>query len=196
MIEKFVKFISKYSPINQEETEYIEKNIPLKRFSKNEVFFREGSISKAIYFILEGCVRLFYNADGKDKTAYFYTEGKFLCANESFINKTPARENFQALENTTLMVFTEANLIDLLKNYSNFENVERFAILDELVTSNRLIESFTTQSPEERYIELLDSNRELFQRVPQQYIATYLGVSPESLSRIRKRISQKSNERS
>lgn len=188
MFDKFIKHINQYLSLSKEEIEFAKNHFPLKEYSKNEVFFKEGNIATSIYFVIEGCVRLYYNADGNEKTAYFYTEGKFFCANESFVKNTPARENFQALENTTIMSIHKSFDVELLDKFPNFEIIERYALLDELITNNRIIESFVSKSPQERYTELLKTNKALFQRVHQQHIASYLGISPESLSRIRKRI--------
>lgn len=191
---KFLKHITKYAPLTEEEAEFARNHFPIKKYSKNEVFFKEGNTARSIYFVIEGCVRLFYSVDGNEKTAYFYTEGKFFCANESFARNTSARENFQALESTTIMLFPKSLGDELFETFPNFEMVERLALIDELITNNRIIESFVSKSPEERYIELLKTNKELFQRVHQQYIASYLGISPQSLSRIRKRITKNSSQ--
>ncbi|MBB6461988.1 Crp/Fnr family transcriptional regulator [Flammeovirga kamogawensis] len=188
MLNKFVTHINKYAPITTEEAEYAFAHFPVKEYKKNEVFFKEGSVATNIYFVIEGCVRLFYNVDGNEKTAFFFTEGKFLCANESFIKNTIAKENFQALENTTIMLFPKTLDPTIFTKFPNFEMIEKYALIDELITNNRIIESFVTKSPEERYIDLLKTNKALFQRVHQHYIASYLGISPQSLSRIRKRI--------
>jgi len=121
MFEKFVALISQYASLNKEEVEFARKNFPIKSYSKNEMISNEGEISQSIYFVLEGCVRLFYNVDGKEKTAFFYTEGKFLCANESFLKNTPAKENFQALEDTTVVIFHKSINVEIVKKFSNFE---------------------------------------------------------------------------
>lgn len=194
MFDKFLKLIHQYSPLTKAEAEFIEKNIPIKIYAKNELFFEEGTISQTIYFVLEGCVRQFYNVEGKEKTAYFYAEGKFICAGESYNFNIPAIENFQALEGTTLMLFHKPMNDLLLKTFPNFELIARYATEDELISCKQMIASFVTKSPQQRYLELLVTNKELFQRVDQQYIASYLGISPESLSRIKKRIVQPSNQ--
>ena len=196
MLDQFQGLLKNYPSISEEEYDFIKRNIPIKTYSKNEVFFKEGMIAQTIYFVLSGCVRLFYNADGNDKTAYFYTEGMFICANESYLHHTPANENFQALEETTVLLFHKSIESTLNEKLKNYQEIERLAIVEELIRSNRIIESFITKKPEERYLELIQSNMELFQRVHQQYIATYLGISPESLSRIRKRLAQKTKNHS
>ncbi|OHX64557.1 Crp/Fnr family transcriptional regulator [Flammeovirga pacifica] len=190
MLDKFRQLIEKYASISEEEAKFAVNHFPVEKHDKNEVFFKEGSIAKTVYFVIEGCVRIFYNVDGNEKTAFFFTEGKFFCANESFLNNTPARENFQALENTTIMSFPKSFDVAQMEKFPNFEMIEKYALIDELITNNRIIESFVTKSPEERYIDLLKTNKALFQRVHQQYIVSYLGISPESLSRIRKRIAR------
>lgn len=190
MFDKFLKLINQYTPLSQEEIHYLRKirsYIPIKTFKKNEIIFREREYFHTMYLILEGSVRLYYNVDGNDKTAFFYTEGKFICAGESFTYNVPANENYQALEDTTLMFFHENTLEDLVKLFPNFKYISRLVIEDELITSQNMVASFITKSPEERYLELIETNCELFQRVHQHYIASYLGVSPETLSRIKKR---------
>lgn len=191
MFKKYIEFINQYAPPSQEELDYIKQHVPIKPYKKNQIIFKEGEISTTIYFILEGCVRLFYNSDGIDKTAFFYTEGKFICAGESYTFGTPAIENYQAIEDSVLMHFHKDTVDEILKRFPNFELVARYAVEDELISSQKIIASFITKSPEERYLDLLKTHRDLFLRVPQQYIASYLGVSPETLSRIKKRVVQK-----
>jgi len=191
MFDKFLKLIRFYTELKPEDIDFFKSHIPINSFKKNELIFREGKISKTIYFILKGCVRLFYNVDGNEKTAFFYTEGKFVCAGESYTFNIPAKENYQAIEDTVLMCLDKPTIEKMLKFSPTLEIIARIAVEDELITSQRMIASFVTKSPEERYIELLENNNILFQRAPQQYIASFLGVSPETLSRIKKRVFEK-----
>jgi CRP-like cAMP-binding protein len=191
MFDKFLKLIQFYTKLNTEEIDFFKNHIPIRSFKKNEVFFDEGKISKTIYFILNGCVRLFYNVNGNEKTAFFYTEGKFICAGESYTFNIPAKENYQALEDTVLMCLDKRAIEKMFTFSANLEIIARIAVEDELITCQQMIKSFVTKSPEERYNELLEKNSNLFQRAPQQYIASFLGVSPETLSRIKKRVFEK-----
>ncbi|MQN89387.1 hypothetical protein F7D34_06070 [Prevotella copri] len=86
------------------------------------------------------------------------------------------------------MILDKKKVETLLQKDSKFEAIGRIATENELIASQKIIASFVTKTAEERYLELLESNSELFQNVPQQYIASFLGVSPETLSRIKKRI--------
>jgi len=191
MSEKFITHIAQYADLSQEEVKYIQSHVPTRSYKKGEIIFREGVISDTIYFVLQGCVRLYYNVEGDEKTAFFYTEGKFICAGESYTFNVAAKENYQALEETTLMLFDKQTIEHLLAIFPKFELIARVATEDELITCQRMIASFITKSPEERYRELFQTNGQLFQRVAQQYIASYLGVSPETLSRIKKRVHKK-----
>lgn len=187
MYEKILNHINFYAKLNSQETEFFKNHVHIEQFKKNELIFTQGKVSSIIYFLVKGCVRLYYDIDGVDKTAFFYTEGKFICAGESYTFDTPSQENFQALEESILICF-EKNDIEKLLNFSpKFELIARIATEDELITCQRIIASFVTKTPEERYIELLKNNSSLFLRVPQHYIASFLGITPEALSRIKTR---------
>ncbi|WP_320019137.1 Crp/Fnr family transcriptional regulator [Labilibaculum manganireducens] len=192
-MEYLIRHIEDYAKLSEYEKENMLLFVKKRHFEKNEIMFTEGKIANEIYFVTKGCVRLFYNVDGKDRTAFFYTDGQFICAGESYTYNVPARENYQAIEKTEIYVFDKANIEKLLEVSSKFELIARIATENELIVCQRIIASFVTKSAEERYIELLETNGELFQRVPQQYIASFLGVSPETLSRIKKRVLSKGN---
>lgn len=187
-MDSFLKHIENYIRFDEAELAHLRKFIHKRTYEKNEVIFSEGRISNEIYFLTKGCVRLFYNVDGKDKTAFFYTEGKFICAGESYTFNVPAKESYQAIEPSEIYIFTKTNIEKLLKISPRFEILARIATENELILCQSIIASFITKTAEERYQELLENNGDLFNRVPQQYIASFLGVSPETLSRIKKRI--------
>ena len=190
-MDRLIENIKVYIPLNNNEIQLLKNAVDKKIYQKNELIFTEGKISDEIYFVTKGCVRLFYNVDGNDKTAFFYTEGQFICAGESYTFNIPAIENFQAIEQTELFVFEKSKIENLLKEVPKFEVLARIATENELITCQKVIASFVTKSAEERYIDLLNTNGELFHRVPQQYIASFLGVSPETLSRIKTRVFNK-----
>ncbi len=187
LIEK----IKAYADLSESEIELLTNSVEKKTFKKNEMIFSEGKVSDEIYFLTKGCVRLFYWVDGTDKTAFFYTEGLFFVAGESFTFNVPAIENFQAVEESEIYIFKKDKIEMLLEAIPKFEIIARIATENELITYQKLVASFVTKSAEERYKDLLENQSELFQRVPQQYIASYLGVSPETLSRIKSRVFKK-----
>lgn len=187
-MERLLKSIQDYISLSEKEIELLYNAIEKRLFRKNDVIFTEGNLAEDIYYVTQGCVRLFYTVDGTDKTAFFYTEGKFICAGESYTYNIPAVENYQAVEDTELFIFSKSKIDLLLKEVPSVEVIARIATENELITCQKVIASFVTKSAEERYIDLLNTQGELFQRVPQQYIASFLGVSPETLSRIKARV--------
>jgi CRP-like cAMP-binding protein len=190
-MKNLAQLISAYVELETHEIEALDNVLEKKSLQKNEMILTEGIISHEIYLVIKGCVRLYYNVDGNHKTAFFYTEGQFICAGESYTFNVPAKENYQAIEDTEIYVFSRECVERLLAISNKFEILGRIATENELIACQKMIASFVTKSAEERYVELLDTQGELFQRVPQQYIASYLGVSPETLSRIKTRAFQK-----
>ncbi len=188
MAEAFIHYIRQYIPLDPFETKLLMDHIRVRQFRKNEMIFQEGCISDEIYFVIRGCVRLIYNTDGEERTAFFFTEGQFICAGESYTFQIPARESYQAIEDTELVIFDRKNIDHLLHISPKFEQIARIATENELITCQRIIASFITRTAEERYLELMQTKGDLFLRVPQQYIASFLGITPETLSRIKKRV--------
>lgn len=190
-MQKLFNALEKYTPLSPAEKALITKYVHLKTVDKQAIFFREGQTAQAIYFVLEGCARLLYTVGGQEKTAFFYTEGAFICAGESFTYQVPAVETYQAIEPTQIAIFTREAINTLIQNAPVFARIGQIATENELIRCQKIIASFITQSPEARYLALLNEENALFQRVPQQYIASFLGISPESLSRIKARIHRK-----
>ena len=118
----------------------------------------------------------------------FAKENEFVCNFDSFIRKTASQKNIIALEPTELLVISWDNLQKLYKTLSNGEKFGRLLIEDVYTEAIKHIISFYTESPQHRYLEFIQEHKELVQRIPQYYIASYVGVKPQSLSRIRKRM--------
>lgn len=160
--------------------------------NKKEHFFINGEIAKYVAFVNKGCLRYYYIDDeGGDHIIYFAQENWWIGDLNSFYGDVPTPNNLQALETTELFAFDKTNF-DLLRN--------EIPAFDEYVkkrhakaTSARLDEMMAqrSESAEERYLKLLKSFPDIFQRVLQHYIASFLGIKPESLSRIRKKLHDK-----
>jgi len=187
----FLTYLEQYISLNEDEVSFIRENISVVHYKKNEVIFRAGNVSQTIYFVCEGMVRLFYNVDGNEKTAFFYPEGKFMCAGESYTYGVPAQENYQAIEECKIIHLHKSLIERILKEMPQMELIGQIATEGELIVCQKMIANFVCLSPEERYSDLLQQNGALFLRVPQNYIASYLGVSAETLSRIKKRVQEK-----
>ncbi|MCW3122757.1 MAG: putative transcriptional regulator, Crp/Fnr family [Flavipsychrobacter sp.] len=163
-----------------------------RQLSKQELFAKEGKVSLDIGFLLNGNMRHYYTRDGEEKTKYFYFEGHFVSSYISCIRQQPSELTIEAMTDCTLLVFRYK---DLLKLYDLSHKWERFGRLVAEYLAIGLEERMTgllMLSPEERYIQLLESNKQkIIERIPQHYVSSYLGITPVSLSRIRNRMAKK-----
>ncbi|MCB0663176.1 MAG: Crp/Fnr family transcriptional regulator [Saprospiraceae bacterium] len=183
--------IGRFLPLQSEEADALRAGIPIKHFEKGTVLLREGQISQNSYFNLKGCVRKYYLVDGEEKTTEFFTEEQSVASLQSYINKTPANHYLECVEDCVLAVLNYDKEIELYKKVEGFESLCRVSVEDEFGKQQEILAKFITSSPEERYQDLLKTRPDLLQRVPQYHLASYLGIKPESLSRIRKRIADK-----
>lgn len=187
-MEKLFEYFNSHIALNTDDLAFIKKNAIIKNIPKNQVILLEGDVSREFYFIINGSMRLFYLSEGEEKTAYFYTENTFVSSYESFTKQTPAKHNLATIEDSTLVVFTLESVGRFLNYSPKFDLLARIIMEEELSTYQHIISSFITKNAEQRYIQLLHESPELVKRIPQHQIATFIGVAPETLSRIRKRI--------
>jgi CRP-like cAMP-binding protein len=152
---------------------------------KNEYLIREGQTCQHLYFINDGLLRMFYLQNGDELTRYFASAGTFATALTSFLTRQPTVENIQALEDTTLLQLHTDDLQRLYAEFPAWERLSRQLFEQAYLFMARRIENFIRLSAEQRYQELVRVAPDLLQRVPQKYIASYLGIHPKSLSRIR-----------
>jgi CRP-like cAMP-binding protein len=153
-------------------------------YAKNEIIQDIGSKCKNIYFVKEGCARIFYFKDGHDITEHFAFENELIVRAESLFTGKSTSKGIQAIDQTTIIsIDSEA----LFKSYDTHQDLERlFRILfeREYVNTVKRIESLQFKSAKERYLELLQTT-DYVQKIPLKYLATYLGITQVSLSRIR-----------
>lgn len=159
-----------------------------KHFEKGAVLLQEGQVFKQFYFILDGCLRSFSVEEGKDVNVQFYFEDEFACDFESFRNETPSQFNLVAMEDTTVYYAIKTEAVQVLKNESTYLFLFRF-FQDHYFKETEHSNSFKLLSPEQRYRYLLEQKPHYIQRVPLIHLATYLGMSRETLTRVRKKIS-------
>lgn len=183
--------MSEFMPLSESEAKLVDDCIPVKTFKKGTLLLREGQVANESYFCIKGCVRMYYLVDGEEKTTFFYTEEQAIAPMKSYINRIPADHYLECVEDTTLAVLSYDKEQELYKHLPGFESVCRVSMEDDFGKQQDMIASYITNSPEQRYLNLMKNRPELLNRVPQYHLASYLGVKPESLSRIRKRVSQK-----
>jgi CRP-like cAMP-binding protein len=183
-------FISKYITLTEEEKDAI---LPLDIFrtvKKGTILLKEGQKSQDEYFILKGCIRKYYIVEGEEKTTAFFTEMESLtphCVN----NNTPSEYYISCVEDTLLTITNPKMGVEINTKFPKFEIMCRI-FSEELLAKERInFDEFKTSSPEQRYLNLIQKRPDLIQRVPQHQLASYLGIKPQSLSRLRARIHEK-----
>ncbi len=159
---------------------------------KNEHLFQEGDIAKYVYFIEKGCLRQYYiNNNGEERTIYFKVENGWASELVSFLDNTPTELNLQALEDSKLQMINQKNWIFAVTQISSFTmGFIRSQQDTNYMLKKRLAEA-TVETPEEKYLRFIKEEPYLLQRIPLYHIASYLAMKPETLSRIRKKITQK-----
>jgi CRP-like cAMP-binding protein len=188
MTTQIIQSIKTFVPLNKEEEQAFLQILELKKFNKKEFLLQEGQICNKVTFINNGCMRLFYNVDGIENTIQFFFGDSWYTDYASFLTGKPTIENMQALEKTEVIQFKKENIYKLYASMPIFDRVGRIFAENAYLALSQLNQMKTNEEPETRYLNLLKTRPELAQQIPQHYIASYLGIKPETLSRIRKRI--------
>jgi CRP-like cAMP-binding protein len=144
-----------------------------------------GHTCKTIYFVKEGCVRIYYFKEDIDITESFEFENAFVARAESLFTGKPSRKAIQAIEDTSLIAIDSNKLFKLFESYPDLERLFRKIIEGSYVSTVNRIESLQFNTAEERYFNLIKDHPNVLKRIPLKYIASYLGITPVSLSRIR-----------
>ena len=163
----------------------------LKTYRKGENFINANNLNTKIAFILKGGFRIFYEKNDNEITCLLAFENGLIGSFESNILKQPCTQTIQAIEDSELFIIDYKDLETLYDRSPKFERVGRLILEYYLAFLQQRITSYLLDTPEERYMRLIRETPDLLNRVPLQYIASYIGVTPVSLSRIRKRILKK-----
>ena len=191
MSQNLIKKLRSYIEFNEDEQRFIETVFRVKHFAKGEHFLLAGDVCCEAAFIESGVFRFYINTDERDATYYFAAENEFICDYPSFLPQRPSSINIQALEPAEIQVISYD---DLQRFYRTINFGERFGrlIAEEIfVDSIQQLASFYQDKPAVRYQNFVHRFPQLVQRLPQYYIASYVGIEPQSLSRIRRRFLSK-----
>jgi CRP-like cAMP-binding protein len=183
-------FLSKYVTLTEEEKNAIVSLDIFHSVKKGTILLKEGQKSKESYFVLKGCIRTYYEIDAEEKTTAFYTEMEALTP-PCVITQTPSEYYVSCTEDCILLISNSDMEAEVNAKFPKFESLCK-KLSEELLAKERMdFDEFKTSSPEQRYLNLLEKRPDLIQRVPQHQLASYLGIQPQSLSRLRARISVK-----
>lgn len=190
MKDTLFDFISKYISLNDGERNALLSLDLFRSVKKGTILLKEGQRSNESYFVLKGCIRTYYVIDSEEKTTAFYTEMEALTP-PSVVNKTPSEYYISCVEDSILTISNSDMEVEINTKFPKFDIMCRM-LSEELLAKQRIdFDEFKTSSPEERYLNLLQKRPDLLQRVPQHQLASYLGIKPQSLSRLRARIVEK-----
>ena len=184
-MQTFLKHIQSFHPISKKaEKALLEISTEIK-FHKGIDVQSIGHTCKTIYFVKQGCVRIYYFKEDIDITESFEFENAFVARAESLFTGKPSRKAIQAIEDTSLIAIDSTKLFKLFKLHHDLETLFRNIIEASYVSTVNRIESLQFNSAEERYLNLIKDYSNILKRVPLKFIASYLGITPVSLSRIR-----------
>lgn len=191
MQDKLIEYFTNIMPLTQEEIDAIIETINIQQYKKGTILQQEGKISDEAYFVLEGCVRQYHLIDGEEKIVNFFTEGQWVFNSKALGKEEPSSFYLDCCTDVTLVVGDIKKEESLYQNYPRLETVSRKVMEQSYTNQYEQMSSYQLDSPEERYLKILNSRPELLQLVPQYQIANFIGIKPESLSRIRKRMTKK-----
>lgn len=183
-------FLSKYMILTEDEKQAIVSLDIFHAVKKGTVLLKEGQHSDLGYFVLKGCLRTYYVIEGDEKTTAFYTEMEGINPN-CIITKGPSEYYVSCIEDSIIIISDPSMEVQIFEKFPRFETLCRILTEDLLAKSKMSFDEFKISSPEQRYINLMENRPDLLQRVPQYQLASYLGITPQSLSRMRARMLNK-----
>lgn len=189
-IDMLYKTLSSRVKVTGEEFAEYAALCEIRNYKKNDHVFRQGEIPRFNIFIAKGCMRTYYvGEDGTERTTYFAEEGYWTGDLESMRSAKPTQQNIQALEDTETVILTRDRWEYCYQKFAWIQEIHAIGQQRRAAKLTEHIGRLLTDSPETNYVRLLQERPKLLQRVPQYYIASYLGITPETLSRIRKKLS-------
>ena len=185
-MQQVFDFISDYAKISEDELRFITKNIQFSSFKKGEILVKQGQLLNKISFVIKGAVRNYYSEEnGIEHTIGFIFENHPLVAFDSFTQQTPIAFTSVALENTDTIWVSQSVFYNFLEIYPRYEKVLRTILSKYMTIETEKAKLLRINSAKERYETLLRTQPEIIKRVPLKYIASYLGMALETLSRLR-----------
>jgi len=190
-IEKLIAHFQAYLPLDQEEIQELSSRIKARKIKRRQFILSHGEKCKHYNFVASGCFKM-YKVDpaGKEHNLLFASENQWITDIGSFHSEKPGELYIEAIEPSVIIQIEKKDLLYLYANYPKFDRNFRVIIEDEYIElQNRLLQTISSTA-EERYLSFLDQYPHLINRLPNTQIASYIGITPEFLSRIRKKLSR------
>jgi len=184
--EDFVRFLRQFVPLTDAEVK--KELLPIisaREFSKKQVITRAGEIENHMNFITRGLIRKYYKTNEDEHIVQISREGHLISAQESFYTRTPSEYYVEAIEPSTVISLTFDDMERLFASSHAFERLGRLVTVHTMVLKDKWQTSLIMQSPRERFLNFVEHHREIMQRVPQKYLASYLNIKPETFSRFK-----------
>ncbi len=191
MSRNLIEKLRSYIEFNEDEERFIDNVFRVKHFAKGEYFLLAGDVCCEAAFIESGVFRFYINTGERDATYYFAAENEFICDYPSFLPQRPSAVNIQALEAAEIRAISFDDLQSFYREVNSGERFGRLIAEEIFVDSIQQLASFYQDKPAVRYQNFVHRFPQLVQRLPQYYIASYVGIEPQSLSRIRRRFLSK-----
>lgn len=183
-MQQLIQYINQYTPLDKDAENALRDKVEFEFYCKNEFILEQNQKSNKIWFLKSGLVRKFYLHEGKEITSWIHSENEMFTSMHSYFHQKPSQEYIQAIEKSELISITYQNSLELNKYpqmaiFSNKLITEQFAAIDEIS------KKFSLMSAKEKYDKLSEIAPQIIQRAKLGYIASIMGVSQETLSRIR-----------
>jgi len=183
-MQQLINFINQYTNLSKQAIDALEERVQFESFKKNELILKQGSIANKVWFITKGLVRKFYYKDGKDITIWIHAENEMCTSMHSYFQKKSSQENIQAIEDTELISLSYDKSLELNK-YPEFNSFSQDLITKQFSCIDEFSKKFTLMSAAEKYNALSEIAPEIIKRAKLGYIASILGITQETLSRVR-----------
>lgn len=187
-MKKLIESFGEIAHLSEESENALMQIIKKREFRKKEILQEEGKISDKIYFVEKGITRTFYYKNGKEVTFWIAAENEFVGSFASFFSRTPSNKYVETLEDCTLWIFDYDKLENLYSNSKELERMGRLFANYGITILEKKFDDFHTMSALERYNVLINKHPKVLQTVSLGIIASYLGITQETLSRIRNRV--------
>ncbi|WP_338378145.1 Crp/Fnr family transcriptional regulator [uncultured Flavobacterium sp.] len=174
--------------ISESEWEFIVSKLEVKTYKKKEFLIKSNTIENKIHFILEGVFRMFIDLPEKDITVDFGFPNNFISSYSSFLTQNPSVSCIQSLTKSKVIYITREDLDEIYKQTKVGESIGRVFAEEFFRYKSKRELSFLIESPTDRYLNLVKEQQQLIQEIPQKYLASYIGITPQALSRIRGKI--------